>query len=305
MLPRSATVVAFSILGLSIGASLSGCGTPQAKLTFAPIPAEGYDGPGFPFVVPRTVVKVTPSADKAGATDSVTFTSVPVAFQLDGTTSLPAFTATDSSSSGFAMTPTTVTSVTYIDELIVSSIGTLVTDNRKELIDTVVTVASLAGAFASGTSYDCAKADEPLKPFLIDNLSGPTVKTIPKVKCWRYEVKPFAAKLVGRRTHPVSELTSAGTVDWFPVPACKGYKVTVYRCNDNSCTKQKDDSQSYSTTISVSDGQSYQRVPLPAKGKVAIHADFCGADSTNDSVGTSDIGLLKQFVGDVKAEKKK
>lgn len=303
MLQRFAATGALAILGLCL--SLSGCGTPQAKLTYSPVPTDGYDGLGFPFVVPRTLVKVTPTADKAGATESVAFTSVPVAFAPDGVTSLPTFVATDSSSSGFALTPTTVTSVTYVDELIVSSVGTLVTDNRKELIDTIVTAASLAGAFASVKTYDCAKDDEPLKPFLIDNLTGPPTKSIPKVSCWRYKVEPFEAKVVGRRAHPVSELATSGTAEWFPIPACKAYKVTVFRCIDNKCDKPKENSLTYSTTISISDGNWYQRVPLPAKGKVSIHADFCGADSTNDSVGTSDIGLLKQLVSDVKAEKKK
>lgn len=297
----------FSSIAVAVLAVLTGCGTPQAKLTYTALPKSGLEGEGFPFVVPRTVVKVTPTADKAGATESVAFTSVPLATAAGSPpTQLPTFVATDSSSSGFSMTPTTVSSATYVDDLIINAVGTQVTDNRKEIIDVVVTAASLAGAFASaGKAPNCATDTVPLKTFVIDKLDGPKQRLVPNAKCWAYTVEPADITVVGRRSFPVSELASIGTVGWFPVPACKAYTVRVFQCADDNCTSTRKDLTTYNTTLSISDGTQYQRIPLPAKGKISLHTDFCGADTTNESVGTSDWGLLKQLLADVKAEKKK
>ena len=292
------------VLSIAAMLAVAGCGTPKAKLTYVALPAQGVDGAGFPFVVPRTVVKVTPTADKAGATESVAFTAVPLATTVGGKTQLPTFVASDSSS-GWALTPTTLSSVAYLDELIISAIGTQVTDNRKDIIDVVVTAASLAGAFAAAAKEpNCATDVVALKPFLIDNLSGAPQRPVPNVKCWAYSLEPTQFSVVGRRAYPVAEIASAGTVEWFPIPACKAYRVRVFHCAKDDCSSERKDVQAYTTTLSLSEGTQYQRIPLPSKGKVSLHTDFCGADTTNESVGTSDWGLLKQLLSDVKTEKK-
>lgn len=296
-----------AVLAVSGTVALSGCGTPQAKLTYAALPSGGLEGSGFPFVVPRTVLKVAPAADKAGATESVAFTPVPMASTADSK-QLPTFYALDSSSGGvLALTPTTVSSVSYLDELIINAIGTQVTDNRKDAIDVVVTAASLAGAFASAQKEpDCATDVVPLKPFVIEVASGkPPQAAVPNSPCWAYSVKPAGDALVGRKAFPVDQLASVGTVDWFPIPVCKAYKIRVFHCNAKDCSGERKDVRDYATTVSLSDGSMYQRIPLPAKGKVSLHTDFCGADTTNESVGTSDWGLLKQVLTDIKSEKSK
>ena len=73
-----------AVLAVCGTVALSGCGTPQAKLTYAALPSGGLEGAGFPFVVPRTVLKVTPAADKTGATESVAFTPVSNASVFNG-----------------------------------------------------------------------------------------------------------------------------------------------------------------------------------------------------------------------------
>lgn len=295
-----------SVLGLSTAVALSGCGTPQAKLTYSALPKDGLEGAGFPFVVPRTVVKVTPTADKSGATESVAFAAVPLATTPDGKEQLPTFVATDSSSNGWSLTPTTVSSVNYLDDLIISAIGTQVADNRKEAISVLVTAASLAGAFASAAKEpDCASDVVPLKPFLIDSPTGAPQRPVPGAKCWAYKIDPASTAVIGRKTFPVSGLASAGTVEWFPIPSCTTYKIRVFHCANSDCTAERKDVQDYATTLSLSDGTKYQRIPLPSKGKISLHTDFCGADTTNESVGASDWGVLKQLLSDVKTEKGK
>jgi hypothetical protein len=285
-------------LGL-ITFSLVGC-VAQSKLTYSSLPEEGSEGVGFPFVVPRTVVKVDSVPDKNGGTDKVSFATVPVAYAADGKTTLPRFLAVDSSSSAFSLTPTTISTVTYADELIISAIGTQVTDNRKDAIDAVIGIAALAGAFAA---VDCTKA--PLKPFVLDPVaSTPVVGPAPNNNCWGYSTKPTDANPIGMHPYPVKDLAAVGqSVAWFPIPACRSYHVTVFRCNDKLCSKEGDVAST--TVLSVSDGTQYRRVPLPGKGKILLHSDFCQADITNEAVGTSDWGLLNQAISDVKAAKKK
>lgn len=293
------------LLTLSVTLSVTGCGTPQAKLTYSALPSLGADGEGFPFVVPRTVVKVTPSADKSGATESLAFTPIPLATTVDGAAQLPTFVAKDSSS-GWSLTPTTVSSVTYLDDLIINAIGTQVTDNRKDVIDVLVTAASLAGAFAAGQKEpDCSKDTVPLKPFLIDGYGKPSQRAVPNVKCWAYKVEQVQFNPISRKPYQVTEIGSVGTVGWFPVPACKVYKIRVFQCSDAACTNERKDVKDYTTTLSLSDGTQYYQIPLPSKGKVSLHTDFCGADTTNESVTTSDWGLLKQLLNDVKTAKGK
>ena len=192
-----------------------------------------------------------------------------------------------------------------MDDLIISAIGTQVTDNRKDAIDVVVTAASLAGAFASTQVPACATDVVPLKAFLIDNLGGPPQRLVPSVKCWAYTLEPAPVSVISRKAFPVQEISTAGTVEWFPVPACKAYKIRVFHCAKDDCSSERKDIQDYVTTLSISDGTQYQRIPRPSKGKISLHTDFCGADSTNESVGTGDWGLLKQLLSDVKTEKKK
>lgn len=276
---------------------LAGCGA-QSKLSYSSLPKDGAEGVGFPFVIPRTVVKVDGVAAKNGNTDKVTFTTVPVAYAEDGKTSLPRYLATDDSNA-FSLTTTTVTSVTYADDLIISSIGSQVADNRKDAIDAVVGIASLAGAFAAGE--DCSKGPA-LKPFVIDNLNSVSGRA-PNNDCWGYSIKPADFAPVGMRAYSVDSLSNAGQVSWFPIAACRPYVVTVFRCNDADCSPLKN--AVTTSVISASDGRQYRRVPLPAKGKITLHPDFCQADITSDSVGTSDWSLLSQALSDVKAAKKK
>ncbi len=288
-----------AVLGL-ITFSLVGCAV-QSKLTYSSLPEEGSEGVGFAFVVPRTVIKVDSVPDKNGATDKVSFATAPVAYAEGGKTTLPRFLAVDSSSAAFSLTPTTISNVTYADELIITAIGTQVTDNRKDAIDAVIGFAALAGKFAA---VDCATA--PLKPFVLDPVT-PTPVTGPapnNPNCWGYSIKPTEdANPVGMRHYPVKDLASVGqSVAWFPIPACRSYDVAVFRCGKD-CTEAN--GIAFTAVLSVSDGTQYRRVPLPGKGKISLHSDFCQADVTNEAVGTSDWGLLNQAISDVKAAKKK
>lgn len=287
-----------AVLGV-VACSLVGCAA-QSKLTYTALPEGGSEGTGFPFVIPRTVIKVEGTTDKDSGTDKVTFATVPVAYPAKDKAALPRFLATDSSSAQFSLTPTTISSVTYADELIIKAIGTQVSDNRKDAIDAVIGAAALAGAFAAP---DCTK--EPLKPFVLDSVSpDPVTGHAPDNKCWGYSIKPAGNYPIGMRAYPVKELASAGqSVTWFPIPACRPYQIAVYRCSDpNTCTSAS--KVSHTAVLWVSDGTEYRRVPLPNKGNVSLHSDFCQADVTNEAVGTSDWSLLNQAISDVKAAKK-
>ncbi len=292
--------IALSALVTACVAALMGCAA-EPKLSYTPLPSGGYDGKGTPFVVPRTVVRVVPTVTKENAVESVAFTPVPVATSADGSAQLPTYVATDSTS-GWSWTPTTVTSVSYADDLIVSAIGTQITDNRKEAIDVVVGAAGLLGAFA-GSGTGCNEPRRPLKPFTIRKLEGDSV---PNADCWAYSVEKQKTQFTARKAHPVADLASATEkVAWFPIPACQEYRVKVFQCADRTCTTELAESTVYETVLSLSDGEQYQRIPLPLKGKITLRPDFCGADVTNESVAISNYGLLKQVITDVKAEKKK
>ena len=155
-----------------------------------------------------------------------------------------------------------MSSVTYLDDLIVNAIGTQVTDNRKEAIGLLVTAASLAGAFSSAAKEpNCASDVVPLKPFLIESPSGPPQRPVPNVRCWAYKIEPAPTALMGRKAFEVTGLGSAGTVEWFPVPVCKLYKIRVFHCADSECSSDRKDVQNYYTTLSLSDGTQYQRIP--------------------------------------------
>ncbi|MCV2419280.1 hypothetical protein LNV47_01615 [Paucibacter sp. DJ4R-1] len=287
-------VVAAALVGL-----LAGCAA-EPKLSYEALPKDGYDGKGFPFVVPRTVVRVVPLLTKENAVESVSFTPVPVALNADETGQLPTYVATDSST-GWSLTPTTVTSVTYADDLVISAIGTQVTDSRKEAIDVIVGVAGMAGAFAGATA--CPEPRKPPRAFTIRKLEGGAV---PEVDCWAYSVEKMPTQFNARKPHPLAELSSgASSVKWFPIPACQEYRVRLFQCADLKCTSTLPKSVAYETVLSLSDGEAFQQVPLPSKGKITLRPDYCGADVTNESVATSNYGLMKQLITDVKAEKKK
>ncbi|MDM0045985.1 hypothetical protein QTH91_15965 [Variovorax dokdonensis] len=291
---------------VAILVTAAGCSAPRPKLTYAALPDGGTPGAGFPFVVPRTAVRVAPSFDKGGALEGVNLTPVPMAGADDGKTPLPAFVATDSSTGGWAFAPTTLSSVKYVDELIVSEIGTQVTDNRKDVLGVLVTAASLGGAFA--LTKDSKKCDgtTPLKPFVIEATHTEAGAPAKDVECWGYSVTLAKFNPVARKRFDVKEIASIGTVEWFPIAACKSYVVSVYPCADKSCKTPMSDKQVFVTTLPLSDGTQYQRVPLPAKGKITLHTDFCGADTTDEAGATdSDWSLLKQFLSDVKSEKEK
>lgn len=291
----------FVLLSLLLAVAIvsSGCSTPQAKLTYTLLPQEGADGTGYPFVVPRTVVKVTPTFDKdSGSLTGVAFASIPVSTTADGKP-LIAFLATDSSTSGWSLTPTTINAVTYVDDLIVTAIGTQVTDNRSDAVSTLVTTMSLAGAFAAGT---CG-AKSTFQPFVISDFSADA--EVPhqgnQPSCFKYTIKAGpAGGATAMKSEGIDSLPRQ-SVAWFPIPACKSYTISVARCGAD-CTTQQD--PVYSSTVSVSDGTSFRKVPLPAKGKVTMHTDFCGADVTNDGAGGTNWGVLKELISDVKSAKK-
>ena len=280
-------------------AALMGCAA-ESKLSYAVLPPGGYDGKGFPFVVPRSVVRVVPTITKENAVESLAFIPVPVATSVDGSAQLPTYVATGSTS-GWSWTPTTVTLVSYADDLIVNAIGTQVTDNRKEAIDAVVGAAGLLGALA-GSATGCKEPRRPVKSFTISKLEGGSV---PDADCWAYAVEKQKTQFTARTAHAVADLASGvADVGWFPVPACQRYRVRVFQCADRTCTAELSESMVYETVLSLSDGERYQQIPLPSKGKITLRPDFCGADVTNESVATSNYGLLKQVITDVKAEKK-
>jgi len=284
-------------LALAAAIAFTGCSAPQAKLTYSALPAEGANGTGYPFVVPRTVLKVTPTFDKDNGLTGVAFVSVPVSTKNDGSP-LKAFLATDASTSGWSLTPTTVNAITYVDDLIVTSIGTQVTDNRSDAVSTLVTTLSLAGAFAGGA----CDAKSTFQPFVLSDFSiGAEVPhDTNQPSCFKYKVQQAATSATAMKPEPVDNLPQ-DSAPWFPIPACKTYTVTVVRCGATCAAQQGPE---FSSTVSVSDGTAFRKIPLPAKGKVAMHADFCGADVTNDGNGGTNWGVLKEFISDVKSAKK-
>lgn len=290
---------AFVLLPFALASAIActGCSTPQAKLTYTTLPAEGANGTGYPFVLPRTVVKITPTFDKDNGLTGVAFASVPISTKVDGTP-LKAFLATDSSSSGWSLTTTTVNAITYVDDLIVTAIGTQVTDNRSEAVSTLVTTLSLAGALAGGT----CDAKSTFQPFVLSDFSigaeVPHDQNQPS--CFKYKVQPAAVGATAMKSEPIDGLPQS-SAPWFPIPVCKSYTVTVVRCGA-TCAEQQ--GPAFSSTVSVSDGTAFRKVPLPAKGKVTMHADFCGADVTNDGAGGTNWGVLKELISDVKSAKK-
>lgn len=275
----------------------SACST-APRVTIAALPAGGAQGAGIPFVVPRSVLRI--DAEKSGAASRIGFTAVPVAYAEDGKTALPRFLASDSAAS-WSPASTTITLVKYADELIVKEIGSQVSDSRKNALATIVQIAALAGAVRA--AGDCG--DPPaLGSFVIDKIKPTSARAMPNHDCWGYSLEPAAFAPAGMKAWPVSELAAVGQVGWFPIAACRPWVVTVYQCKDIACTTVSNGDAVATAVLSLSDGSAYRRVPLPAKGNITLHPDFCQADLTNGSVDNGDWALLSQLLSEVKAAAK-
>lgn len=290
---RCATRVFSALLALASSA----CGS-APRVTIAALPADGAEGAGIPFVVPRSVLRI--DAEKSGAASRIGFTAVPVAYAEDGKTALPRFLASDSARS-LSVASTSFTLVKYADELIVKEIGTQVSDSRKSALGTVMEIAALAGA--AHAAGDCGNPPA-LRSFVIDKAKPTSARAMPNHDCWGYSLKPAPFAPVGMKAYPVSELAAAGQVGWFPIAACRPWVVTVYQCKDIACATVSNADAVATAVLSLSDGSAYRRVPLPAKGSITLHPDFCQADLTNGSVDNGDWALLNQFLSDVKAAAK-
>lgn len=275
----------------------SACGS-APRVTIAALPADGAEGSGIPFVVPRSVLRI--DAEKSGAASKIGFTAVPVAYAEDGKTALPRFLASDGAA-GLSPASTSFTLVKYADELIVKEIGTQVSDARKTALGTVMEIAALAGAVhAAG---DCGNPPA-LGSFVIEKVKPTSARAMPNHDCWGYSLKPAAFAPVAMKAYPVSGLAAAGQVGWFPIAACRPWVVTVYQCKDVACATVSNADAVATAVLSLSDGSEYRRVPLPAKGSITLHPDFCQADLTNGSVDNGDWALLNQFLSEVKAAAK-
>lgn len=323
------------LFGTAILLCLSACASPNAKLTYRLVTsgqAVTADGAAFNFVLPRTVIKVsvangqtTAPVAAAPATGAVkdsakgalqlSLVAVPVAYD-EGNKLLQVFSVTDDSGGLFSLTPTTLTGVSYADRYIISSIGTQVTDNRSQVLDMVFSLAGLAGKVA-GLGFAAAGPQETCDPqvlpppFVIDAFDQSVSVTkkgfVPGTKCWGYEVQVIHAedgpdmyqffKDDGTLALPLNE-----SVPWFPYPACRSVKISVYACTPNSvneCDPLNSGPKNLVGVTNVSLGKHYRRITLPVKGKIAFHPDFCVADVTNDSSGvTTGWTLLQKAITD-------
>jgi hypothetical protein len=290
------------------------------------------DSMGYNFVIPRTVVKVEvvhqAAADKKGATGARTtsdstkpatlsFTSVPVITKKGGG-NLPILNVTDDSGK-FGLVETSITNVTYADHLIIQSIGTQITDNRKAMIDAVFGAIGLVVKFA-GFAEGEARIPCPispdldkLEPFILTDIHASNeVFRVPGNFCWGYQVteqnemgdmKISSFPLFKDEKEVDLALPTETKVPWFPYPACQNYNISVFPCDPNeekSC-KPLTGEKKYSAVVSVADGTLYRRIPLPPKGKVTMHTNFCVADVTSEaSPLASDWDLMNQAINDVK-----
>jgi hypothetical protein len=297
-----------------------GCSAPHSSLTYH---KGSSDGKGYDFVIPRTVLKIAPGAagqpthgtdadsktvTKAVGSNNISFTVVPVITDVTEQP-LPRFWVSDDASGGFELTPTTITTATYADNLVLSAIGTQLTDNRTAAIDAGVSVLGLVArafglpGFASSTPEDCTKSPA-LPAFAIDSFDQDvTGAFVPGTQCWGYDLKTIQQeKSLDPNVKAVAtDFPPAKSVNWFPYPGCRIVMVTVYACDANSAAVCKKASGQNPTvqTLNVSTGTLYRRMLLPSKGKIAFHSDFCGVDITNDGSGAqSNWALLKQAISD-------
>lgn len=313
---------------------LTGCtGTPGVQYHLDP-PAEAG---GYRFVIPRTVVKVSAAQTAADhtasapprtgdtdhsssrATDNtagaqptsrpkLSLTPVPVNYDRSGQ-QLPIYSVTDDTG-GWKLVSTSITNVKYADYLIIQSIGTQVTDNRKDAIATIVGIVGAVATFAEASK--CSESS-PLSDFLIEDFKksdGPV--RAGDNNCWGYqitEVKEIDSKTKFPIPSAGSALPTGKKTGWFPYPACTTITITVFPCeasDEHTCVRRDLKSAHYDGTISVADGSAFRRIPLPLKGKVEMHADFCVADVTSDtSPLSSDWSLVSEAIKDVQALKQK
>jgi hypothetical protein len=304
------------------------------------------DGSGYRFVIPRTVIKVSqsPAASAAGTQSQsgqsaankdalaapatappakdqsglgkLSFTAVPVSDDGKGNP-LPIYSVTDDTG-GWRLVSTSITNVKYADYLIVQSIGTSVTDNRKDAIDAVVSLVGVIGIFGGAAATTCPthKPYTVLQDFVIEDFTATGVIPAPKNSCWGYEISDI--KEIDRDAEfPIplsgSALPENTKTSWFPYPACKSVTIAVFPCDTTggagTCKKPKPDDEAAGAraqaVLSVADGTAFRRVSLPQKGKVDMHSDFCVADVTSDaSPLSSDWTLMSQAIKDVKSLKK-
>jgi hypothetical protein len=312
-------------VAVAAASSLIACSTPKATVYYH---SGSSDGKGYDFVLPRTVLKIANSADpkpaggdskpgnadpkpapnpapKALGSNNLAFTTVPLITDSNGQ-NLPRFWVSDDSSSGAKLTTTSINTATYADNLILSAFGTQVTDNRGAAIDAGISilglVASVAGlGFAGGTPDDC-KTPPPMPTFLIESFDAVKGAFVPGTKCWGYTITVLhEEKDIDPYAHPIAEIPLNQETAWFPYPACRAVSIAIYPCDPNSgntcdiAAKQNPTIQ----TANVAVGTQYRRIPLPYKGKISLHTDFCGVDITNDSSGAqSSWALLKQAISD-------
>lgn len=289
------------------------------------------DSSGYNFVIPRTVVKVevgpvTPPASQTSATvntaadkKTLLFTSAPVITDKKGD-NLPILNVTDDSGA-FALVSTSITNVTYADHLIIQSIGTQITDNRKTLIDAVVgaigIVVSATGVAGQATpACPAVPTLDGFQSFVLTDIhdSGQVFNPVPGNPCWGYQVtelKNMGDMSVGsfplKKDNGDLALPTDTKVPWFPYPSCRNYNISVFPCSPNpdpnnpSLCQPYSSQTNYSAVVSVADGTAYRRIPLPPKGKVDMHSNFCEADVTSDtSPLTSNWDLINEAVSDVK-----
>lgn len=319
---------------------LAGCSQPPARISYhnASSAVDGYT-----LVVPRTVVNVSESTSTKPATadaasggganqpanqagnqataqtqadgndGAMTLSVAPEVHDTSGKL-LPVFDVTDDSASLFSLTPTTVTSVSYVVPYVIKTIGTEVTDNRSKAIDASVAVLGVAGkiagaGFAGQTAEDCTKPGN-VPAFTITSFeqATPSGSFVPKSNCWGYKVDIINTE-EGPDVSPV--LNADGSValpvetkvSWFPYPACRSVLVTVYQCDSNdttTCTPLST-GKSMVAAVNVSTGKYYRRMVLPGKGQISMHPDLCAADVTNDTSGyTSGWALVQDAITDYK-----
>jgi hypothetical protein len=352
---KGAITVLFHIVAFSV---LAGCATPKPSVKYY---GDNYDsGAGYRFVIPRTVIKVsgqgsvkspdqsTDAVDPTGsapkeqpATGSnkgsatrganpgdksttgaakLTVAAVPVSYDENGKT-LPVFSIVDATSS-WRLASTSITNVKYADQLIIQSIGTEVTDNRKDAIGSVISAIGLAGklfGFAGGgESVKCL--DKPsldtLADFVIDKpavTQGPVLA--PGNTCWGYEITGISDPVDAKNSFPVGtgdnpKIPLDTAVGWFAYPVCKAVTIAVFPCASSSdagsCTKRNDPVLAYVGRVSVADGTQYRKIPLAAKGKLDMHSDYCSVDATSSaSPSSSDWSLLSEAIKDVNNLKQK
>lgn len=293
----------------------------------------------YTFVIPRTVVRIEASAGtksgsnatangsrkvpKAGngtnadagdaaKSPGLTFTAIPVTTDKAGK-QLPVFSIIDDSTGGFSLVATTVSSVTYADNLVIQSIGTTITDNRKAAIGGVLGVlgAVAGGSFSAEKVEECSNDLQNFKPFVLEDFAetGSQFQRIIENPCWGYSV--VAADVANPdtgawqvATDPKQSNIPLGVrVGWFPYPACKNYRITVARCADSTAKcAPNNGARAYGAIVSVSDGTQFRKIAFPPKGKISMHSDFCVADVTSDpSPLATNWDVMTELINDTKS----